>query len=268
MGVPSSPGIPADFAKHTLTLPFNDEAALRELFAEQGDSLACIIVEPIAGNMNFVEPLPGYLQAMRELCTKHGAVLIFDEVMTGFRVALGGAQELYGVKPDITTLGKVIGGGMPVGAFGGKVEIMERIAPAGPIYQAGTLSGNPIAMSAGIKTLQLLSEPDFHKKLHEKTGRLLSGMQAAADSAGVPFCNSHAGGMFGFFFSKADKVTGFDDVMACNGDHFKQFFHGMLNSGIYLAPSAYEAGFSSAAHSDDDIEKTIEAAAQAFASLR
>lgn len=268
MGVPSSPGIPADFAKHTLTLPFNDEAALRELFAEQGDSLACIIVEPIAGNMNFVEPLPGYLQAMRELCTKHGAVLIFDEVMTGFRVALGGAQELYGVKPDITTLGKVIGGGMPVGAFGGKVEIMERIAPAGPIYQAGTLSGNPIAMSAGIKTLQLLSEPDFHKKLHEKTGRLLSGMQAAADSAGVPFCNSHAGGMFGFFFSKADKVTGFDDVMACNGDHFKQFFHSMLDNGIYLAPSAYEAGFSSAAHSDDDIEKTIEAAAQAFASLR
>ena len=268
MGVPSSPGIPADFAKHTLTLPFNDEAALRELFAEQGDSLACIIVEPIAGNMNFVEPVPGYLQAMRELCTKHGAVLIFDEVMTGFRVALGGAQELYGVKPDITTLGKVIGGGMPVGAFGGKVEIMEQIAPAGPIYQAGTLSGNPIAMSAGIKTLQLLSEPDFHKTLHEKTGRLLSGMQAAADSAGVPFCNSHAGGMFGFFFSKADKVTGFDDVMACNGDHFKQFFHSMLDSGIYLAPSAYEAGFSSAAHSDDDIEKTIEAAAKAFASLK
>ncbi len=268
MGVPSSPGVPADFAKHTLTLPFNDEAALRKLFAEQGDSLACIIVEPIAGNMNFVEPLPGYLEAMRELCSAHGAVLIFDEVMTGFRVSLGGAQERYGITPDITTLGKVIGGGMPVGAFGGRVDIMEQIAPAGPIYQAGTLSGNPIAMSAGIKTLQLLSAPDFHKNLHEKTGRLLGGMKSAADAAGIPFCTSHAGGMFGFFFSKAEKVTGLDDVMACNGEHFKQFFHSMLSSGIYLAPSAYEAGFSSAAHSDEDIAQTIEAASHAFAALK
>ena len=268
LGVPSSPGIPADFAKHTLTLPFNDDAAVRQLFAEQGDTLACIIVEPIAGNMNFVEPLPGYLETLRELCTEHGTVLIFDEVMTGFRVALGGAQERYGVTPDLTTLGKVIGGGMPVGAFGGRMDIMEQIAPAGPIYQAGTLSGNPIAMSAGIKTLQLLSAPDFHKNLHEKTGRLLSGMKSAADAAGVPFCVSHAGGMFGFFFSEAEKVTGFDDVMACNNDHFKQFFHSMLNDGIYLAPSAFEAGFSSAAHSETDIEQTIEAAARAFASLK
>ena len=267
LGVPSSPGIPADFAKHTLTLPFNDEAAVRALFAERGDSLACIIVEPIAGNMNFVEPLPGYLETLRELCTKHGTVLIFDEVMTGFRVALGGAQERYGVLPDITTLGKVIGGGMPVGAFGGKQEIMEQIAPAGPIYQAGTLSGNPIAMSAGIKTLQLLQAPGFHDDLHAKTGRLLDGLKQAADNAGVPLCVAHAGGMFGFFFSKADKVTGFDDVMACNIDHFKAFFHHMLDAGVYLAPSAFEAGFSSAAHSEEDIAQTIAAAKTAFEAI-
>lgn len=267
LGVPSSPGIPADFAKHTLTLPFNDEEAVRALFAERGDTLACIIVEPIAGNMNFIEPLPGYLETLRELCTKHGTVLIFDEVMTGFRVALGGAQELYGVTPDITTLGKVIGGGMPVGAFGGKSEIMEHIAPLGPIYQAGTLSGNPIAMSAGIKTLQLLKAPDFHKDLHAKTGRLLTGLKAAADSAGVPLCVSHAGGMFGFFFTSASKVTSFDEVMACNIEHFKQFFHAMLNGGVYLAPSAYEAGFSSAAHSEEDITQTIDIASEAFKAI-
>jgi len=242
LGVPSSPGIPADFAKHTLTLPFND----------------------VAGNMNFVEPLPGYLETLRELCTKHGTVLIFDEVMTGFRVALGGAQERYGVLPDITTLGKVIGGGMPVGAFGGKQEIMQQIAPAGPIYQAGTLSGNPIAMSAGIKTLQLLQAPGFHDELHAKTGRLLDGLKSAADAAGVPFCVSHAGGMFGFFFSEDEKVTSFDKVMACNNEHFKQFFHHMLDAGVYLAPSAFEAGFSSAAHSEEDITQTISAASDAF----
>ena len=267
LGVPSSPGIPADFAKHTLTLPFNDEAAVRELFAERGDSLACIIVEPIAGNMNFVEPLPGYLETLRKLCTKHGTVLIFDEVMTGFRVSLGGAQERYGVTPDITTLGKVIGGGMPVGAFGGKHEIMQQIAPVGPVYQAGTLSGNPIAMSAGIKTLQLLQAPGFHDDLHAKTGRLLNGLKAAADEAGVPLCVAHAGGMFGFFFSSASKVTGFDEVMACNTEHFKQFFHLMLDAGVYLAPSAFEAGFSSAAHSEEDIALTIDAARTAFATM-
>lgn len=267
LGVPSSPGIPKDFAKHTLTLPFNDEDAVRALFADRGDTIACIIVEPIAGNMNFVEPLPGYLQTLRELCTKHGTVLIFDEVMTGFRVALGGAQERYNVMPDITTLGKVIGGGMPVGAFGGKQEIMQQIAPAGPIYQAGTLSGNPIAMSAGIKTLQLLQAPDFHKNLHAKTGTLLSGLQSAADESGVPFCTAHAGGMFGFFFSEKAAVTGFDDVMACNNDHFKQFFHSMLDAGVYLAPSAFEAGFFSSAHSDEDITQTVDAARAAFASI-
>lgn len=267
LGVPSSPGIPADFAKHTLTLAFNDEAAVRQLFAEQGDSLACIIVEPIAGNMNFVEPLPGYLETLRELCTRHGTLLIFDEVMTGFRVALGGAQERYNILPDLTTLGKIIGGGMPVGAFGGRQDIMQQIAPAGPIYQAGTLSGNPIAMSAGIKTLQLLSAPGFHQNLHTMTGKLLTGLQGAADSAGVPFCTAHAGGMFGFFFTEASKVTGFDDVMACNVGHFKQFFHSMLDSGVYFAPSAYEAGFSSAAHTDEDIQQTIQAAAEAFASI-
>lgn len=265
LGVPSSPGIPADFAKLTLTLPFNDESALRNLFAERGDTLACVIIEPIAGNMNFVEPLPGYLQTLRDLCSEHGVILIFDEVMTGFRVALGGAQQLYGINPDITTLGKVIGGGMPVGAFGGRREIMEQIAPTGPIYQAGTLSGNPIAMSAGIKTLELLSEPDFHKNLHKKTGRLLKGLEAEAAKYGVPFCTSHAGGMFGFFFSDESKITGLDAVMACNADHFKLFFHAMLDAGVYLAPSAFEAGFSSAAHSDEDINNTIAAAGKAFA---
>lgn len=267
LGVPSSPGIPADFAKHTLTLPFNDEAALRQLFEASGDTLACVIVEPIAGNMNFVEPLPGFLQTLRELCSKHGTVLIFDEVMTGFRVALGGAQQLYDVTPDLTTLGKVIGGGMPVGAFGGKQQIMEQIAPVGPVYQAGTLSGNPIAMIAGIKTLQLLSEPGFHQQLHDKTGRLLDGLQQAADDAGIPFCKAHAGGMFGLFFSDQDKITGFDAVMACNNEHFKQFFHHMLDAGLYLAPSAFEAGFASSAHSDQDIVDTIAAAKTAFTSM-
>jgi len=264
LGVPSSPGIPADFAKHTLTLPFNNEAAVRDLFAQRGDSIACIIVEPIAGNMNFVEPVAGYLETLRELCSKHGTVLIFDEVMTGFRVALGGAQELYGVMPDLTTLGKVIGGGMPVGAFGGRREIMEQIAPVGPVYQAGTLSGNPIAMSAGIKTLQLLAATDFHQKLHKNTGEFLAGLQAAADASAVPFCTAHAGGMFGFFFTGAEKVSSFDQVMACNNDHFKLFFHSMLESGIYLAPSAFEAGFSSAAHTQHDFEQTISAARKAF----
>ncbi len=268
LGVPSSPGIPADFAKHTLTLAFNDEDALRTLFKEQGDSLACVIIEPIAGNMNFVEPLPGYLETLRELCTEHGTVLIFDEVMTGFRVAKGGAQELYNVMPDITTLGKVIGGGMPVGAFGGRPDIMEQIAPTGPIYQAGTLSGNPIAMSAGIKTLQLLSENNFHADLHAITGRLLSGLEDEASKHGVPLCTAHAGGMFGVFFTDADKVTGFDAVMKCNTDHFKLFFHSMLNSGIYLAPSAFEAGFSSAAHTNQDIDDTVKAAGEAFAAIK
>jgi len=267
LGVPNSPGVPADFAKHTLTVSFNDSDAIKELFKSQGDSIACVIVEPIAGNMNFVEPLSGYLQTLRDLCTEHGAVLIFDEVMTGFRVAAGGAQELYKVKPDLTTLGKVIGGGMPVGAFGGRRDIMNEIAPVGPVYQAGTLSGNPIAMSAGIKTLELLSEPGFHDQLHKRTGDFLAGMKQAADDSGVPFCTAHAGGMFGFFFTDKEKVSSFADVMACDGEKFKAFFHSMLESGIYLAPSAFEAGFTSAAHSDEDFAKTIEAATRAFKSI-
>ena len=267
LGVPDSPGVPASFAQHTLTLPFNDEDALRQLFASQGDTLACVIIEPIAGNMNFIEPLPGYLAALRSLCDEHGVVLIFDEVMTGFRVSLGGAQELYNIRPDLTTLGKVIGGGMPVGAFGGRRDIMNQIAPAGPVYQAGTLSGNPIAMSAGIKTLELLSVPGFHDRLHAQTGKLLAGIQQAAQKYGVPLCTAHAGGMFGVFFSDRGKVTGFADVMACNGDHFKQFFHCMLSANIYLAPSAFEAGFTSSAHTDDDFNATIAAADGAFEQL-
>ncbi len=267
LGVPNSPGVPAAFAQHTLTLPFNDIDAMHKLFDGKGDSIACIILEPIAGNMNFVEPLPGFLEAMRELCTKHGTVLIFDEVMTGFRVALGGAQERYNITPDLTTLGKVIGGGMPVGAFGGRRDIMDHIAPVGAVYQAGTLSGNPIAMAAGITTLKLLSENGFHEQLEKSSAALLDGMKKAASSHGVPFCSAYAGGMFGFFFSEAEKVSSFSDVMACNGEHFKTFFHQMLDQHIYLAPSAFEAGFISAAHTAADIEKTISAADKAFAHI-
>ena len=267
MGVPNSPGVPADFAKHTLTLPFNDVDALHELFANCGNSIACVIIEPIVGNMNFVAPVAGFLTSLRELCSEYGALLIFDEVMTGFRVALGGAQELYGIKPDLTTLGKVIGGGMPVGAFGGRRDIMEYIAPVGPVYQAGTLSGNPIAMSAGVITLELISAAGFHAQLQAQTGKLLDGLQAAADRYGVPFCTAHAGGMFGFFFTDKNKVTSFDDVMACNGDHFKLFFHAMLDAGVFLAPSAFEAGFMSAAHSDADIDNTVAAADKAFSAI-
>ena len=267
LGVPDSPGVPADVAKHTLTLPYNDSEALRALFAERGDALACVIIEPIVGNMNFVEPVDGFLDTLRELCTTHGTVLIFDEVMTGFRVALGGAQERYAIKPDLTTLGKIIGGGMPVGAFGGRRDIMDMIAPVGPVYQAGTLSGNPIAMSAGLKTLELLSEPGFHETLEARTGTLLAGMQAAADSHGVAFTTAHAGGMFGFFFTDAARVSSFDAVMACDKERFKRFFHAMLDAGVNLAPSAFEAGFMSAAHSDDDIAQTVSAADKAFAAL-
>ena len=267
LGVPSSPGIPADVAKHTLTLPFNDEAALRALFAERGDTLGCVIVEPICGNMNFVEPLPGFLQTLRELCTTHGTVLIFDEVMTGFRVAAGGAQAHYGVMPDLTTLGKVIGGGMPVGAFGGRQDIMEHIAPLGPVYQAGTLSGNPIAMSAGLKTLELLSAEGFHERLGAITATLVDGMLAAAQRHGVPFTGGHVGGMFGFFFTDAAEVTSFEEVMACDTEAFRRFFHARLERGVWLAPSAFEAGFTSAAHTEEDIAATLEAADESFALL-
>ena len=265
LGVPSSPGIPADVAKHTLTLPFNDIDAVDQLFATHGDKLAGVIVEPIAGNMNFIQPAPGFLEALRRLCSEYGSVLIFDEVMTGFRVAAGGAQEHYGVSPDLTTLGKVIGGGMPVGAFGGRADIMNVVAPVGPVYQAGTLSGNPIAMTAGLKTLELLSAPGFHARLHDITGRMIDGVVAAAARHNIPMVADHVGGMFGLFFTDAEHVSSFDAVMACDTERFKQFFHQMLDRGVWLAPSAFEAGFTSAAHTDDDIDQTLVAAEEALA---
>jgi len=234
LGIPNSPGVPAAFAQHTLTLPFNDIDALEKLFTAKGDSIACIIVEPIAGNMNFVEPVPGFLEALRKQCDDHGTVLIFDEVMTGFRVALGGAQERYNVLPDLTTLGKVIGGGMPVGAFGGRKDIMDHIAPVGSVYQAGTLSGNPIAMAAGITTLNLLSKPGFHQQLDDTCKALTDGLKRAAQSHGIPFNSAHAGGMFGLFFTEESRVSGFEQVMACNGEHFKAFFHHMLNAARWI----------------------------------
>lgn len=267
LGVPNSPGVPEAFAQHTLTVPFNDADALRECFKQHGDTIACIIVEPIAGNMNFVAPLPGYLQTLRDVCDEHSSVLIFDEVMTGFRVALGGAQELYKVTPDITTLGKIIGGGMPVGAFGGKQAIMEHIAPLGKVYQAGTLSGNPVAMCAGLKTLQLISKPGFHESLEQKTQALLTGISDAAKKHNIGFTSDYAGGMFGMFFSEQEKISHFNEVMQCNTERFNQFFHSMLASGINLAPSSFEAGFMSAAHTDEDINNTIVAADKAFAAI-
>ncbi len=267
LGVPNSPGVPAAFAQHTLTLPFNNIDALDTLFAAQGDSIACIIVEPIAGNMNFVEPVPGFLEALRRVCDQHGTVLIFDEVMTGFRVALGGAQERYNVMPDLTTLGKVIGGGMPVGAFGGRKDIMDHIAPVGSVYQAGTLSGNPIAMAAGITTLKLLSAPGFHEKLDTVCASLIDGLKRAAKKHGVPVTGAHAGGMFGLFFTAEETVSSFEQVMQCNAEQFKAFFHHMLDANVYLAPSAFEAGFISSAHTQHEIDQTLAAADAAFASI-
>jgi len=266
LGEPNSPGIPAALAELTLTLPYNDIEAVRATFAERGEEIACIIVEPVAGNMNCIPPVPGFLEGLRELCDQYGAVLIFDEVMTGFRVARGGAQELFGITPDLTTLGKVIGGGMPVGAFGGKRAIMEHISPLGPVYQAGTLSGNPIAMAAGLKTLELLSAPGFYERLAETTQGLLAGLQEAAKAAGIPFTTNQAGGMFGLFFS-AEPVTSFAQATACNQEHFRAFFHGMLERGVYLAPSAFEAGFVSSTHTPNHIASTLEAAAATFADL-
>jgi glutamate-1-semialdehyde 2,1-aminomutase len=263
-GEPSSPGVPASLAELTITLNYNDSAQVRELFSTIGDQIACIIVEPVAGNMNCIPPLPGFLETLRSECDKSGSVLIFDEVMTGFRVALGGAQALYDVKPDLTTLGKVIGGGMPVGAFGGKGEIMEKISPLGPVYQAGTLSGNPIAMTAGLKTLELISETDFYSKLAAKTETLVNGLKMRASKAGVAVATNQVGGMFGLFFSDAEKVSDFTQSMACNQEQFRKFFHAMLDRGVYLAPSAFEAGFVSAAHSDEDLQQTLNAAEEAF----
>jgi glutamate-1-semialdehyde 2,1-aminomutase len=267
LGQPSSPGVPASLAEHTITLDFNDSDQIHETFARLGEQIACIIVEPVAGNMNCIPPLPDFLETLREACDEFGAVLIFDEVMTGFRVALGGAQERYGVTPDLTTLGKVIGGGMPVGAFGGRREIMERIAPLGPVYQAGTLSGNPVAMSAGLKTLELISVPGFFEALEAKTERLATGLVEAAKAAGVPLTTNCVGGMFGFFFTDAPQVTSYAQATACNLDQFKRFYHAMLRRGVYLAPSAFEAGFVSAAHADADLDATLVAAAEAFAEV-
>jgi glutamate-1-semialdehyde 2,1-aminomutase len=267
LGEPSSPGVPASLAEHTITLQYNDLDQVRDTFAQLGDQVAGIIVEPVAGNMNCIPPLPGFLEGLREVCDRHDTVLIFDEVMTGFRVALSGAQGHYGVQPDLTTLGKVIGGGMPVGAFGGRREIMQKIAPLGPVYQAGTLSGNPVAMTAGLKTLQLLSAPGFFDALAANTERLALGLVAAARSAGVALSENHVGGMFGLFFTEAEQVSNFAQATACDLARFRAFFHAMLERGVYLAPSAFEAGFVSAAHGAAEIDATLSAAAEAFAAV-
>ena len=267
LGVPSSPGVPAALADMTLTLTYNDPEGVRAAFAEYGERIACVIVEPVAGNMNCIPPAPGFLQTLREVCTASGAVLILDEVMTGFRFGLQGAQGFYDIEADLTCLGKVIGGGMPVGAFGGKAEIMEQIAPLGPVYQAGTLSGNPIAMAAGLATLEIISRPGFYQPLFDRTEQLCSGLREAAGKAGVPFTTNHAGTMFGGFFTEEKQVSNYAGVMACNGPAFNQFFHRMLELGVYLAPASYEAGFMSSAHSDQDIGDTVAAAATAMSGL-
>ncbi|MCH9673010.1 MAG: glutamate-1-semialdehyde 2,1-aminomutase [Gammaproteobacteria bacterium] len=266
-GVPTSPGVPAATAADTLTLNFNDAAQVRKVFAEIGDEIAGIIVEPVAGNMNCVPPTPGFLQALREVCDASGSVLIFDEVMTGFRVGLQGAQGLFDVRPDLTTLGKVIGGGMPVGAFGGRADIMAHIAPDGPVYQAGTLSGNPVAMNAGLTTLKLISQPNFFETLTARTTELLDGLHARAKRAGIPIVTNQVGAMFGLFFTDQTEVNSFEAVMACDAERFGKYFSSMLANGVYLAPSAFEAGFVSSAHGDAELEKTWGAAEKAFASL-
>ena len=268
LGVPTSPGVPASLAEHTITLNYNDIEQVKETFAKIGEQVACIIVEPVAGNMNCIPPIPGFLEALREVCDQYGAVLIFDEVMTGFRVALGGAQAHYGITPDLTTLGKVIGGGMPVGAFGGKREIMEHIAPLGPVYQAGTLSGNPVAMAAGLANLEEISQPDFYDKLASNTEFLIQGLVTRAHAFDIPMTENHAGAMFGFFFTEEDKISHFNQVTRCDLARFQKFYHGMLQEGIYLAPSAFEAGFVSSAHGKRDIKSTFAAAEKVFSTLR
>jgi glutamate-1-semialdehyde 2,1-aminomutase len=265
-GEPSSAGVPAEVAAHTLTLDYNNTQMLKDTFASIGDEIACVILEPVVGNMNLIVPHQEFLQTLRELCTQHGTVLIFDEVMTGFRVALGGAQALYGITPDMTTLGKVIGGGLPVGAFGGRKDIMGVLAPLGPVYQAGTLSGNPVAVTAGLTTLKLVQTPGFYEKLTAQTAKLTDGLTQAAKAAGVTFSAQSVGGMFGLYFS-ASNPSSYAEMMQADKNAFNKFFHSMLDSGIYLGPSAFEAGFVSAAHTDADIAQTVQAAAIAFASL-
>ncbi|WP_290653001.1 glutamate-1-semialdehyde 2,1-aminomutase [Idiomarina sp.] len=267
LGVPNSPGIPEDFAKHTLTVDYNNIDSVKQIFAELGDQIACIIVEPVAGNMNCIPPVPGFLEGLREICDSYGSVLIFDEVMSGFRAAPGGAQERYNVTPDLTTLGKVIGGGMPVGAFGGKKDIMEYIAPTGPVYQAGTLSGNPVAMSAGLAALSQLNQPGLYDQLYARVDQLLDGMQQLADEAGIPLTTNRAGSMFGFFFTKEKQVTTYKQATECDMDAFRRFYHLMLEQGVYLAPSAFEGGFMSAAHTEQDINDTLAAVKKAFATM-
>ena len=267
LGVPSSPGVPAALAELTITLDYNNTDQLKEVFGQIGNEIACVIIEPVAGNMNCIPPLPGFLESLRELTTKHGALLIFDEVMTGFRVALGGAQGLYGITPDLTTLGKIVGGGMPVGAFGGRADIMDRITPDGPIFHAGTLSGNPVAMAAGLATLKECMQPGFYESLEKKAKALMDGFAAHAKAAGIPLSTVVVGGMFGFFFTDSTHVTSYKQATTCNIERFKKFFHGMLAAGVYLAPSAYEAGFVSSAHSDGDIAASIEAAGRVFTKL-
>lgn len=267
LGIPTSPGVPADAARHTLTLEFNNADELREVFAQRGSEIAAVIVEPVTGNMNCIAPRSGFLEALREVCDQSGAVLIFDEVMTGFRVGLGGVQGLYGVRPDLTTLGKVLGGGLPVGAFGGRADIMSHLAPLGPVYQAGTLSGNPLAMSAGIATLTKISGEGFFERLTDITKTLVDGLFEAARAAGIPMATECVGGMFGLFFTDQSKVTSFAEVMACDSARFAKFFHGMLEHGVYLAPSAFEAGFVSITHGPNEIDQTIDAATKVFATL-
>ena len=269
LGQPSSPGIPEDFAKHTLTATYNDLASVRALFEQHPTDISCIILEPVAGNMNCISPVEGFLQGLRTICDEFGALLIIDEVMTGFRVSMSGAQGHYGVKPDLTTLGKVIGGGMPVGAFGGRKDVMQFIAPTGPVYQAGTLSGNPIAMTAGLAQMEALNEPGLYEALAAKTKRIAEGFKAAADKHGIPLSITYVGGMFGFFFTE-DKapMTSFSQVTKCNMEHFRHFYHAMLDEGIYLAPSAYEAGFLSMAHGEEEISYTLAAVDRIFAAMK
>ncbi len=267
LGVPTSPGVPASVAAHTTTLTYNDSEGVLEAFASIGDEVAAIIVEPVAGNMNCILPEPGFLETLRRVCDTHGSVLIFDEVMTGFRVARGGAQARYGITPDLTTLGKVIGGGLPVGAFGGRRDIMQHIAPLGPVYQAGTLSGNPLSLAAGLATLELATADGVPEQLDATACRLVTGLQAAADRAGIPFTTNQVGGMFGCFFSTEPLISRFSQVSGCDLERFRRFYHGMLDAGVYLAPSAYEAGFVSSAHADAVIDETLECAARVFATL-
>ncbi|NVJ59721.1 MAG: glutamate-1-semialdehyde 2,1-aminomutase [Gammaproteobacteria bacterium] len=268
LGEPTSPGVPADFAKHTLTATFNDLESVKQLMEANADDIATVILEPIAGNMNCIPPIPGFLEGLRELCDQYQAVLIFDEVMCGFRVGPGSAQQLYNVTPDLTALGKVIGGGMPVGAFGGKRDIMQHLAPAGPVYQAGTLSGNPVAMSAGLMSLKKMQQPGFHDSIYKFTQQLTEQMQQLANEAGIPFTTNHIGSMFGFFFTEDEKVTSYSQVASGNIERFKNFFHLMLEQGVYLAPSAFEAGFVSKSHGQNELDKTLSAAKKAFGQLK